>query len=357
MKLLEQLCTTPGVPGREHRIRELIRKQIKDLFDDIDTDVMGSLICRRKPRTKSGKRKNVKKPTKIMVAAHMDQIGFLISHVDDKGFARISPVGGFDTRNLFARTVTVCPDLKDPKQDIIAVLNPSGKPVHIADEQDRTKVPKIHEFMVDFGLPADEVKDRVKVGDMAVLNAPFYEIGNTVVSQCLDNRVACWIAIRAVEKLARGKQGHDAEIIVVFTVQEEVGLRGARTSAFAIEPDIGIGLDTTLCVDTPGVPEEMRVTKQGDGAGITCADSSAIGDYELIETMEKLARKHKIPHQRSLLARGGTDTGTIQSARAGVRAMTLSCGTRYIHTVTEMIHKTDLHATRDLLAAFLADAD
>jgi endoglucanase len=192
----------------------------------------------------------------------------------------------------------------------------------------------------------------VKVGDMVTLRADFARAGNTVVSQCLDNRVACWIAIRAIEKLKQ----HKCEIHCVFTVQEEVGLRGARTAAYRIKPDIGIALDTTLCVDTPGVPDDMAVTRQGEGVGITCMDSTSIGDYDLIAQFESIAKKKKIAHQRSILPRGGTDAGTMQSAGEGVRTITLSCGTRYIHTVTEMIHVDDMHATRDLLAAYLSEA-
>lgn len=368
MKLLEQLCTTPGVPGREHRVRALIEKHIKGLFDETRVDAMGSLICTRKPRprkTKPGvadssamksKSKKAKNPTRIMVAAHMDQIGFLVKHVDDKGYIRLTPVGGFDTRNLFARLATVCPDLHDPAQDIPGVLHPATKPVHIATADERNKIPEIHEFAIDTGRPADDVKKAVSIGDMAVLKAPFAEVGDTVVSQCLDNRVACWVAIRAIEKLAKSKAGHDNEVVVVFTVQEEVGLRGARTSAYAVQPDIGIGLDTTLCVDTPGTPEDMAVTKRGGGATITCADGSVINDHDLIQQAQAIAKKKKIKHQLSVLPRGGTDTGTIQAAGPGVRTITFSVGTRYIHTVTEMIHTDDLKASVDLLAAFLAEA-
>ncbi len=352
MKLLESLCQTPGIPGREHRVRKLIEKNIKGLFDSVRTDNLGSLICVRHPRDKSGKRKNVKKPIKIMIAAHMDQIGFMVKHVGDDGFIRINPAGGFDTRNLFARFVMVCPDVNDPKKDLVGVLNPATKPVHIATADEKNKIPEIHEFAIDLGLPGDEVKKRVKIGDMVVLRTPFEVVGKTIASQCLDNRIACWVAIEAVRKL----KAHDAEIHVVFTVQEEVGLRGARTSAYAIKPDIGIGLDTTLCVDTPGTPADMVVTKQGEGVGLTCMDASAISDYDLIEQFESIAKKKKIKSQRSVLPRGGTDSGTMQAAGEGVRTITLSCGTRYIHTVTEMIHLDDLHATRDLLAAYLTEA-
>ncbi|MCC5830346.1 MAG: M20/M25/M40 family metallo-hydrolase [Phycisphaeraceae bacterium] len=354
MDLLEELCTTPGVPGREHRIRTLIEGHAKRLFDSIVTDTMGTLICTRKPRPAParGKKRTTAKPPRIMLAAHMDQIGFLVSHVDDKGFIRLNPVGGFDTRNLFARLVTICPDVRDPKKDLPGVLNPGGKPVHIADQADKTKVPEIHEFFVDTGLPGEEVKKKVKIGDMVVLSARYSHVGNAIVSQCLDNRVACWLAVEAIGNLKH----HEAEIIVAFTVQEEVGLRGARTSAYAIKPDIGIALDTTLCVDTPGVPGEMAITNQGKGVAITCMDSTSIADYDLLETFETIARKRRIPYQRSIMMRGGTDAGTIQASGAGVRTMTLSIPTRYIHTVTETVHKDDLEAAVKLLTAYLTEA-
>lgn len=344
MKLLEQLATTAGVSGREDRVRELIIKQTKDLFDEVRVDAMGSLIGVRKPRLKTGGKKK-RKPTKVMLAAHMDQIGFLVRHIDKEGFITVNAVGGFDTRNLFARLVTVCAD----GGDITGVMNPGGKPVHIASAEERKKIPEISELIVDLGLPGAEVKKKVQVGDMVVLQAPLEQVGKTVVSQCLDNRVACWLLIRAMQKL----KTHDCEIYCVFTVQEEVGLRGAGTAAYGIEPDIGIAVDTTLCVDTPGVPEPEQCTIQGDGVGLMVMDSASIVDYKLLQEFEAVAKKKKIKTQRTMLPRGGTDSGAIQKARAGNRVMTLVCPTRYIHTVTEMIHLDDLHAGRDLLAAYL----
>lgn len=349
MKLLEKLVTTAGIPGREHRMREVIRAHVKGLFDSITEDAMGNLICIRKPTVAKPK----KTPTKVMLASHMDQIGFMVKHIDDKGFIRVVPVGGFDTRNLFARLVWVCPDVRNPKKDIPGVMNPGGKPVHVATPEERNKIPEVGDFAIDIGMPGDQVKKKVKVGDMVVLQAPFNRIGETAVSQCMDNRIACWVAIRAIEKIAKAKTPHACEIACVFTVQEEVGLRGALTSAFSVKPDIGIGIDTTLCIDTPGVPEDLRTTKQGDGAGLTCMDSSVINDYDLIEEFEAVAKKKRIKYQRSILARGGTDSGALQRAGAGSRTLTFSCPTRYIHTVTEMVHLDDLHACRDLMAAWL----
>lgn len=347
MELLERLTQTPGIAGREHRVRDLILSETEGLFTSVHTDTLGSVIGVCEPRTTSVIRSK-QKPLRVMLAAHLDQIGFMVRHIDDKGFLRVNAVGGFDTRNLFARLVTVCTD----SGDLPGVLNPGGRPTHIATEEDRKKVPELADFVIDLARPADEVNRKVKIGDMVVINAPFARVGHAIVAQALDNRVACWIAIRALQQIRH----HACEIHCVFTVQEEVGLRGAGAAAFSIEPDVGIAIDTTLCVDLPGVPEDQRVTQQGAGAALTVMDSGSIADATLINTFESLAKKREIACQRSILSRGATDAATIQRARAGARTFTLSCPTRYIHTITEMVHLDDLYACRDLLAAYLEQA-
>lgn len=346
LKLLKSLCEAPGIPGREERVRALIKRSIKGLFDEVTEDAMGSLICRRKPTKKT------RKAPRIMVAAHMDEIGFYVRHVDEKGFIWLNAAGGFDTRNLFSRRVLVCTRDGDFK----GVMNPGGKPVHIASAEEKKRVPDVEDFFVDLGMPAEEVRDTVRIGDYVVMDEPFLEQPEKVVSKALDNRIACFVAIEALRKIAKSKAAsakHAGEIVVVFTVQEEVGLRGAMTSAHCVDADYGIGLDTTLAVDTPGVPDTMRVTKHGDGVGIMVQDSSMIGDYQLTDDLCDLAAKKKIPHQRCILPRGGQDGAAIQRAGSGARVAAIVCGTRYIHTVTESIHKTDLEATIDLLAAWL----
>ena len=147
MKLLKELTTTPGIPGREHRVRQLILEQINGLFEEIQVDAMGSIIAVKKPTRSSPK------PLRVMLAAHMDQIGFMVKHIDDKGFLRINSVGGFDTRNLFARMCTVCPDVHNSKTDLKGVLNPGVKPIHISDPQEQKKIPEVNELTVDLGLP------------------------------------------------------------------------------------------------------------------------------------------------------------------------------------------------------------
>ncbi|MFG0336292.1 MAG: M42 family peptidase, partial [Maioricimonas sp. JB049] len=197
MDLLAKLTQTPSVPGREDRVREVIEHHVRaaELFDEIRTDAMGSLIGVRRPRPKDGG--TIKRPLKVMLAAHMDQIGFLVSHIDENGFLRVNPVGGFDPRNLFARQVRVC----TAGGDLPGVMNPSGRPIHIATSEEKTKVPQINEFFIDIGMSGDDVLERVKIGDMVVLDGPFQEVGDFVISQCLDNRVGCWAQIRAIEKL------------------------------------------------------------------------------------------------------------------------------------------------------------
>lgn len=345
--LLRQLCETPGVPGREERVRALIDTHVDGLFDTIETDPMGSLICTRKP-TKRARGK----ATRVMIAAHMDEIGFYVRHVDDKGFIWLNPAGGFDTRNLFSRRVLVCTS----KGDFEGVMNPGGKPIHIASPEDRKKVPEVSEFFVDLGMDARMVSRKVKIGDFVVMHEPFMEQPNKVVSKALDNRIACFVAIEAMRKIARSRAAtakHAAEIVVVFTVQEEVGLRGATTSAHAVGADLGIGLDTTLAVDTPGVDDTQRVTRHGDGVGIMIQDSSMIADHRLVEDLCAVADKRNIAFQRCILPRGGQDGAAIQRAGGGVRTAAVVCGTRYIHTVTESIDRKDLQATVDLLAAWL----
>ena len=342
--LLKRLCETPGIPGREERVRALIEKEIKGLFDEVRTDNMGNLICKRSGTRGGGK----SKPTKVLLLCHMDEIGFYVKGIDDQGFLRLNAAGGFDTRNLFSRRVTVCTD----GGDLTGVMNPGGRPIHIASEEDKKKIPEVKEFFVDVGMKPEKVKKQVKIGDYVVMNEPAMVAGDKFVSKACDNRVACWLGIESVRAIVQNKSALACDLYVVFTVQEEVGLRGAHTASFGVEPDIAIGIDVTLSCDTPGVPADEMITKQGAGVGLHIMDSSFIADYRLINELEAVAKKNRIPHQRTILARGGQDGAAGQQARTGARAAGIVVGTRYIHTVTEMIDLVDLAAARDLLAAW-----
>jgi putative aminopeptidase FrvX len=348
LNLLKQLSEAPGVPGREERVRAILEKECKGLFDDISTDNLGSLIAVKKSKTPNAK--------KVILACHIDEIGFYVKHIDDKGFVRIQNAGGFDTKNLQARRVLIQASGEPASAggssrptDLVGLLNPTGRPIHIAKEEDKKKIPEISEFCVDLCISVEEVKKKVRIGDPVTLIQEFSEIGNCVSGKCMDNRVAAFVAIEALRKAQNPKY----EVILAATVQEEVGCRGAGVAAFNTEPDIAIAIDTTLAVDTPGVPDDERVTKQGDGVALTIMDSMSISNRGLIDSFEAVAKKRDIPYQLSILPRGGTDAAPMQRARGGYKAMTLSVPTRYIHTVTECIHKKDLQAAIDLLAAWL----
>ena len=341
--LLKRLTETPGVPGREERVRDLIAAEVAGLCDEIRTDAMGNLICVRKPT----KKVRGVKPLKIMLACHMDEIGFYVKHIDDKGFLRLNPAGGFDTRNLFARRVMV-----QGKKDLLGTLNPSGRPIHIATDEEKKKTYKVGEFFVDLHLPAATVKRTVSVGDPVSLVQTTEWIGKSATGKCMDNRVASYVAICALRKLAATGSPH--EVYFVATVQEEVGCRGAGPAAFDVEPDVAIALDVTLCCDTPGIPAEEAICTFGGGVAIKIMDSHSISHRDLVDAFIATAKKRKIKHQLEVLPLGGTDAGTMQRTSVGHKAITLSIPCRYVHTVTETVHADDLKASVDLLASYLA---
>lgn len=342
MQFLKQLTETPGVPGREERVRALIQRETDGLFDESRVDPMGNLIARKKP----GRRVGRKPALKVLIACHIDEIGFYVRHIDDAGHLRVQNVGGFDTRNLFARRVLV-----QGKRDLIGVLNPSGRPVHLATEEEKKKLYKVGEFFVDLFLSKKQVDKLVQIGDPVTLVQPLEEVGNVYTGKCLDNRVGTWVAVNALRKVGN-KSPFD--IYYAATVQEEVGLRGAGPTTFGIEPDVGIALDTTLCCDTPGIEPNESITEFGKGIALKIMDAGTISHRGLFDEFVAVAAKRKIPHQREVLPLGRTDASPIQQTGIGRKTMTLSIPTRYIHTVTEAVHKKDLKAAVDLLAAWLA---
>ena len=342
MKFLKQLTETPGIPGREERVRELIRKHTKGWWDSIEEDAIGNLIG----HVKAAKRKRGMKEKSVLISCHIDQIGFYVRAIDENGFLRIAPAGGFDPRNLFARRVTIM--TKDG--DLPGILNPATKPIHVSTPEERKKIPTVLEFMVDVGYGVDEAKKRFRVGDPVILNQTTEKVGDLVCGQCMDNRISPWLALNAIKKV-KGKNIYD--IYFVGSVQEEVGLRGAHVAAQNVPGDIGIAIDTTLAIDTPGVGKEDAVSKLGDGIAVKVLDGSVIVTRSLYDEFIAIADKKKIKYQPEILPMGGTDTAALQRFGPGRRVMALSVPTRYIHTVVETIDMNDLKAGVDLLAAWL----
>ncbi len=232
------------------------------------------------------------------------------------------------------------------------MLAPASKPIHLLNDSDRNQPPQVAGLFVDLGLPGDRVKELVEVGSMVTLDRQMEEIGDVVIGKAMDDRLSVFVMIEAV----RAMRSTACDIYVVATVQEEVGLRGATTSAYVIDPDIRIALDLTLAGDLPGMDEASQVTKLGGGTAIKLMDSSLICHPKLVRAFRDIAEREKIPHQLEILPRGGTDAGAMQRIRAGNAAITLSTPTRYVHTVNEMAHKRDIQAGIDLLARVLEEA-
>ncbi len=335
MELLQRLCEAHGIPGREEIVREIVVRELEKISTEIRTDALGNVIA-----LKQGSGRG----PKVMIAAHMDEIGFLVSYVDEKtGFLKVDPLGGFDPRVLMAQRVIVHTD----NGDLLGIIG--SKPPHILSEEERKKPVELKDLFLDLGLPGDEVKKRVRVGDFVTLAQNFVELGNLVSCKALDDRVGLYVMIEAVKKAKH----HICDIYAVATTQEEVGIRGARVSSFNIAPDIGIALDVTVASDVPGAGEHEHVTKLGAGTAIKIKDSASISNPKLVRKLREIAEKRKIKYQMEILPRGGTDAGAIQMTREGVAAVTISIPTRYLHSVVEAAHRDDIQATVDLLAAFL----
>jgi endoglucanase len=326
-KLLKQLTETFGPSGYEDEVRKLIRSEVKSLADEIKVDALGNLIVRKKPT------KQTKDTKKIMVAAHMDEIGLMASHVDNNGFVRFTSIG-----YVFPKYVP---------GGRVRFLNGTVGVLAYDDHGNLEKAPALEKVYIDVG--ATSKKDcPVKVGDVAAFDRPFVDMGDRLVAKSMDDRVGVLIVIEALRALK--STPHD--VYFVFTTQEEVGTRGAGTSAYGIDPDIGISVDITPSGDTPHSPKvEMML---GKGPCIKIKDLYALSDPRVVQWMIRTAEKNKIPYQREVINVGGTDARAIQLVRAGVPVGSVTLATRYAHSPSEMVDYRDVQNSVKLLAALLS---
>lgn len=312
-ELLKKLCSTDSPSGREDKIREVIRSEAERLGYAVKEDALGSLIV-RKPG--DGK--------KIMLDAHMDEIGVIASYADENGFIRFGAVGGLYTRELVRRRVRF-------QNGTIGVIG--------SEEEEFNKKPQLGKLYIDIGANDRESAEKlVKTGDMAVFDGEFYLNGDTVISKALDNRAGCCILLRVMEMIA-GKYTEN-DLYFVFSTQEEVGLRGAKTAAFSIMPDYAIAVDVTDTGDTPECPP--MAVKLGDGAAVKIMDRSVMCDTQVIDLLTGIAEKKGIKYQREIMTDGGTDTGAIALTGAGVKAGAVSLPVRYIHSPSELAKLSDV---------------
>lgn len=339
VNLLKTICEIPGAPGFENRIRAFLKEQVVDLADEMTVDPMGNLMVLRKGR----------QDKRVMVTAHMDEISFIVTHIDDEGFLRFSTLGGFDPKTLTAQRVIV-----HGREEVIGVMG--SKPIHLMKAEERNKAVQIEDFFIDTGRPAEEVKKLIRVGDPVTRERQMIEMGECINSKSLDNRISVFILVEVLKALKGKELPYDLH--AVFTVQEEIGLRGAISAAHRINPDFGIVLDTTIAFDVPGAQPQEMVTKLGKGVAVKILDGMTICDPRMVDYLRDQADEAKITWQSEILTAGGTDTAAVQRyGKNGAIAGALSIPTRHIHQVIEMVHKTDVQATIDLMTLALLNLD
>ncbi|HEX9840711.1 MAG TPA: M42 family metallopeptidase [Anaerolineales bacterium] len=325
-KLLQKLTEAFGPSGYEDKVREIVRSEVESLADEIKVDVLGNLIARKRPA------RQTKDTKKIMIAAHLDEIGLIVSHVDKNGFVRFSPIGGVFRRYVLGGRVRF--------------LNGTQGVIGLDRLDNVNELPTLDKVYVDVG--ATGRKDcPVRIGDMAAFDRPFTELGSRLVAKSMDDRVGVLVAIETLRTLK--STPHD--VYFVFTTQEEVGTRGAATSAYGVDPDVGLAIDVTPAGDTPNALKmEMAL---GKGPCIKIQDPGMIADPRVVGWMIRAAEKAKLPYQREVLLLGGTDARAIQLTRAGVPAGCLSIPVRYVHSPSEMVDYSDVENSVKLLTAIL----
>ncbi len=335
--LLSEICEVAGAPGFEKRIRDIVLREVTPLVDEVTVDNMGNVTAIKKG----------KEPKKVMIGAHMDEISFIVTHIDENGFLRFHTLGGFDPKTLTAQRVIV-----HGKKDLVGVMG--SKPIHVMTAEERTKPPKTTDFFVDLGMSKEEVDKQISVGDVITRERELIEMGNCVNCKSLDNRVSVFILIEALRTI--GEVPYD--VYGVFTVQEEIGIRGAQVAALEHQPDFGFGLDTTIAYDVPGALPHEKITELGKGTAIKIMDSATVCDYRMVEYMKQTADKHKIAWQPEVLTGGGTDTAAIQRfSPGGAISGAISIPTRHIHQVIEMSDKGDIEKSILLLQKCLEELD
>jgi endoglucanase len=324
--LIEKLISTPSPSGYEAQIREVVRAEVENFVDDIQVDALGNLIVKKDSSTGPGAQK-------IMLAGHMDEIGVIATHVDEDGFVRFSNLGG-----VFPRYVP---------GGRVRFLDGTLGVIGTERVVDAHKVPALNKMFIDVG--ATNKKDcPIKVGDVGVFERPFSVLGNRLVSKAMDDRIAIAVMIEALRQLKESPH----ELYFVFTVQEEVGVRGATTAAFGIDPDLGLAVDVTMTGDTPkGLKMDVAL---GKGPAIKIKDAGSLSDPRVVEWMTSTAEKAKIPYQMEILEYGGTDARAIQLTRAGVPAGCLSIPCRYVHSPSEMVDLGDVEKAIKLLIELLS---
>ena len=343
LELLRELTEAPGIPGYEREIREIIRRYLQDVTT-IEQDRLGSIVCRKDGESET---------PRIMLAGHMDEIGFVVKLITDEGFVKFSPLGGWWGHVMLAQRVVI----RTRKGDVTGLIG--SKPPHILEDEERKKVQQPKDMYIDVGATSlDEVKELgIRPGDPIVPICPFTVLGTgkTYMAKAFDDRAGCALFIDVIKNLVGEK--HPNAVYGVGTVQEEVGLRGARTSSWVVEPDVGLTMEVGIAGDVPGVKKEEAQEKLGSGPVIVIRDGSMIPNLRLRDLFVDTAEELQIPYQFDLLERGGTDSGSIHLHRRGVPNLVIGVPTRHIHSHAGILHRDDYDRAVQLITAVVRKLD
>lgn len=326
---LRELCGLAGVSGREGPVRDYIRARA-EAFGDCRTDALGNLIVFRKGRQRP------KVP--LMLDAHMDEVGFIITGITEEGYLRFAPVGGIDPAVVIARRVV----LENGTKGVLA-----AKPVHLMDAEERAKMPRMEDFLIDIGA-ADraEAEKYVRPGDTAVFDSGYGSFGDGLIrARAIDDRAGCAILLEML------KEEPAYDMTFTFTVQEEVGLRGASTAAFGVAPAAAIVLESTTAADLAGAPADKQVCRVGQGAAVSFMDRSTLYDGDYYRAALALAEARNIPCQPKSMVSGGNNAGAIHKSGKGIRTLSLSVPCRYLHSPYCVAAEKDIEAVADLARA------
>lgn len=320
LDLLKRLCETSGISGDENRVRALIIDEIKDFADEYRVDNLGNLIVFKKGKNRP---KN-----KLMISAHMDEVGFMVTDITSDGLLKIDEVGGIDRRVLPATSVLV----GDKYNGVI--LN---KPVHLCDSNERNSIPKYADMFIDIGATSrEEALSYISLGDSITFEALYQDNGHTIISKALDDRAGCYLMINML------KSELLYDMYFTFVVQEEVGLNGAKVAAYSVDPDFSIVLESTTAADIPSVSGSKQVCLVGDGAVVSYMDRRTIYDKGLIKACQDISEVQNIKLQFKRAVAGGNDAGVIHTSRGGVRTLAVSLPCRYLHSQLSLIARSDL---------------
>ena len=327
-KLIKDLCNLDGVSGREQAVREYIINALKNapVKTEIHIDPLGNILCHVFGEKTANK--------KLLFAAHMDEVGVIVTHISEDGYLHFSTVGGISPSALYGKRVRF-PTTKG----IIGC-----KAIHLCNKEEADKIAKTEEMYIDIGVSsAKEAKELVQIGDVAVFDTDFDEMQDLLTGKALDDRIGCALLLQLVQEIPE----HD--FYLAFTVQEEVGLRGAGPAAFTINPDVAVIVDCTTAADIINTPPEKQVCKVGEGAVVSFMDKATLYDAELYSFIRHLADQAGIPNQTKNVIAGGNDAGSIQKSRGGVKVAAVSLPCRYIHSAAGAVHIQDIQSTRALL--------